>query len=373
MQNNFLKLNGSKTELMQIVYIGSYFYLIQLRCLESKMATPFKIPKRKQPTEADSLHMQSPLSRLQDPVGPFESSWCNRSSNGTRPEQVGSLNGHISRAMKESTLRDVCKVRLGPGHPGNGSSSQSTAFQRPGQAPSSSHQLAESDRWRPKRASDTLCRDENQQTGCVPTALKTCRADVSADSVLSVRCSPVESDEELELNASPGREAETDDRYPGSPRDPTRRRCDSGRNGSPPKTTEKERKFSGTTSTKSSLNGIRSTGSFGTSPRGSVLAGHGSQNSDGDNRPVTSGNTGTSPGLNSSGPSLTRATQEKRLSLGRSHLPINSDVRGGDRRPMTRFLPLCLRLKRHAPSSTETSKFNHRQRVGPYQIDNMTT
>ncbi|XP_010898691.2 sentrin-specific protease 7b isoform X2 [Esox lucius] len=377
------------------------------------MATPFKVPKRKQPTKADRLHMQSPLSRVQDSIGPFKTSWYNRSSNGTRPEQFGSLNGHISRAGKDSALLDVCKVRLGPGHPGNGNSSQSTAFQRRGQTPvsslrgpSSEHnqwrgphlsntlkpspprcqpkvnglskkptesptckgpvnmltspvtsqsvQKAEPQlRWRPKRASDTLCQDENQQAGCVSPPFKTSRAEFS-DSELTVRCSPVESDEEFESKPSPERKADqsskSGDRYSPSPREPTWRRHVSGMNGHPPKNTEEEKALR-TKSVTLSLNGV--TRSPGPSPRGSVPPGHCSLSSDGDGRPVTSGYRGASPTLDSAGPSLTRAAQEKRLSLGRPSLRSNPNVRGGERRPQTRFLSLHLRLRRPAPPSTE--------------------
>ncbi|CDQ85323.1 unnamed protein product [Oncorhynchus mykiss] len=176
------------------------------------MAVPFKIPKRKQPSEADNMHMQSPLSRLRDTSSPFETSWCNGSSNGKRPEQVGSLNGHIPRAGKQSTpnrllLRDVCEARLGPGQSDKWTSSQSTGFQRPAQTPehhppsrtphiqsspvtsSSTHKAEQrlpaasppcfKNGWRPKRASDTLCRDKNQETGCVSPLLKTRRAEFS--------------------------------------------------------------------------------------------------------------------------------------------------------------------------------------------------
>ncbi|XP_014006265.1 sentrin-specific protease 7 isoform X5 [Salmo salar] len=280
------------------------------------MAVPFKIPKRKQPPEADNMHMQSPLSRLQDTSSPFETSWCNGSSNGKRPEQDGSLNGHISRAGKQ--------------------------------------------RWRPKRASDTLCRDNNQETGCVSPLLKTQRAEFS-DSQMSVRCSPVELEQDSASEPSPGREVDTssktDDRRSVSPGDSTWRRRDTGMNGSPPQNTEKERKGS----SGSLQNQIkRTSGSPGTGPRGSVPvpAGHRSQSPDSDDppdRPLTSGARGASTGSPrhplSAVASVTQATQEKRFSFSRP--PLRANLTDRERRPPTKCLSLHLRLRRPKPTSTE--------------------
>ncbi|XP_014006262.1 sentrin-specific protease 7 isoform X4 [Salmo salar] len=281
------------------------------------MAVPFKIPKRKQPPEADNMHMQSPLSRLQDTSSPFETSWCNGSSNGKRPEQDGSLNGHISRAGKQ--------------------------------------------RWRPKRASDTLCRDNNQETGCVSPLLKTQRAEFSEDSQMSVRCSPVELEQDSASEPSPGREVDTssktDDRRSVSPGDSTWRRRDTGMNGSPPQNTEKERKGS----SGSLQNQIkRTSGSPGTGPRGSVPvpAGHRSQSPDSDDppdRPLTSGARGASTGSPrhplSAVASVTQATQEKRFSFSRP--PLRANLTDRERRPPTKCLSLHLRLRRPKPTSTE--------------------
>eukprot|EP00063_Salmo_salar_P031431 XP_014006266.1 PREDICTED: sentrin-specific protease 7-like isoform X3 [Salmo salar] len=280
------------------------------------MAVPFKIPKRKQPPEADNMHMQSPLSRLQDTSSPFETSWCNGSSNGKRPEQDGSLNGHISRAGKQ--------------------------------------------RWRPKRASDTLCRDNNQETGCVSPLLKTQRAEFSEDSQMSVRCSPVELEQDSASEPSPGREVDTssktDDRRSVSPGDSTWRRRDTGMNGSPPQNTEERKGSSG-----SLQNQIkRTSGSPGTGPRGSVPvpAGHRSQSPDSDDppdRPLTSGARGASTGSPrhplSAVASVTQATQEKRFSFSRP--PLRANLTDRERRPPTKCLSLHLRLRRPKPTSTE--------------------
>uniref|UniRef100_A0A4W5QNS9 Uncharacterized protein n=1 Tax=Hucho hucho TaxID=62062 RepID=A0A4W5QNS9_9TELE len=405
------------------------------------MAVTFKIPKRKQPSEADNMHMQSPLSRLQDTSSPFETSWCNGSSNGKRPEQVGSLNGHISRAGKESApnrllLRDVCEARLGPGQSDKGNSSQSTGFQRPAQTPehhpfasqrgnspehnkwrethmpstlrrspphcqltvnrtprkqteslnhkkpphiqsspvtSSTHKAEQilpaasapcfKNGWRPKRASDTLCRDKNQETVCVSPLLKTRRAEFSENSQMSVRCSPVESEQDSASEPTPERmvdsSSKTDDRPSVSPGDSTWRRRDSGMNESPPQNTEKER----TGSSGSLLNQIkRTSGSPGTGPRGSVPvpAGHRSQSSDSDDpldRPLTSGARGASTGSPrhplSAVASVTQATQEKRFSFSRSPLRANPNLTDRKRRPPTKCLSLHLRLRRPKPTSTE--------------------
>ncbi|XP_031679812.1 sentrin-specific protease 7 isoform X2 [Oncorhynchus kisutch] len=415
------------------------------------MAVPFKIPKRKQPSEADNMHMQSPLSRLRDTSSPFETSWCNGSSNGKTPEQVGSLNGHIPRAGKQSTpnrlvLRDVCEARLGPGQSDKWTSSQSTGFQRPAQTPehhpvasqrwnspehskwrethmpstlrrsptrcqlavngtprkqteslthkkpphiqsspvtSSTHKaeqrlLAASppcfkNGWRPKRASDTLCRDKNQETGCVSPLLKTRRAEFSGDSQMSVRCSPVESEQDSASEPSPEREVDssskTDDRLSVSPGDSTWRRRDSGMNGSPPQNTEEGKGSSG-----SLQNQIKVTsGSPGTGPRGSVPvpACHQSQSPDSDDppdRPLMSWARGASTGSPkhplSAVASVTQATQEKQFSFSRPPLranltdrerrpPLRANLTDRERRPPTKCLSLHLRLRRPKPTSTE--------------------
>ncbi|XP_055786164.1 sentrin-specific protease 7-like isoform X3 [Salvelinus fontinalis] len=375
------------------------------------MAVPFKIPKRKQPSEADNMHMLSPLSRLRDTSSPFETSWCNGSSNGKRPEQVGSLNGHIPRAGKQS---------------------QSTGFQRPAQTPehrpvasqrgnspehskwretpmpntlwrspprcqlavngtprkqteslthknpphiqsspvtSSTHKAEQrlpaasppcfKNGWRPKRASDTLCRDKNQGTGCVSPLLKTPRAEFS-DSQMSVRCSPVESEQDSASEPAPEREVDssskTDDRRSVSPGDSTWRRRDSGMNGSPPQNTEERTGSSG-----SLQNQIkRTSGLPGTGPRGSVPvpAGHRSQSSDSDDppdRPLTSGARGASTGSPrhplSAVASVTQATRETRFSFSRP--PLRANLTDRERRPPTKCLSLHLRLRRPKPPSTE--------------------
>uniref|UniRef100_A0A4W5RIK0 SUMO specific peptidase 7b n=1 Tax=Hucho hucho TaxID=62062 RepID=A0A4W5RIK0_9TELE len=385
-------------------------------------------------------HSHHPWDEAQTRQSSPQTSWCNGSSNGKRPEQVGSLNGHISRAGKQSTLnrlllRDVCEARLGPGQSDKRNSSQSIGFQRPAQTPehhpfasqrgnspehsnwrethmpstlrrspprcqltvngtprkqteslthkkpphiqsspvtSSTHKAKQrlptasspcfKNGWRPKRASDTLCRDKNQETGCVSPLLKTRRAEFSENSQMSVRCSPVESEQDSASEQSPEREVDssskTDDRRSVSPGDSTWRRRDSGMNGSPPQNTEERTGSSG-----SLLNQIkRTSGSPGTGPRGSVPvpAGHRSQSSDSDDpldRPLTSGARGASTGSPrhplSAVASVTQATQEKRFSFSRSPLRANPNLTDRERRPPTKCLSLHLRLRRPKPTSTE--------------------
>ncbi|XP_055772216.1 sentrin-specific protease 7-like isoform X1 [Salvelinus fontinalis] len=376
------------------------------------MAVPFKIPKRKQPSEADNMHMLSPLSRLRDTSSPFETSWCNGSSNGKRPEQVGSLNGHIPRAGKQSQSTGFQRPAQTPEHhpvaSQRGNSPEhskwrethmpSTLWRSPPRCQlavngtprkqteslthknpphiqsspvtSSTHKAEQrlpaasppcfKNGWRPKRASDTLCRDKNQETGCVSPLLKTPRAEFS-DSQMSVRCSPVESEQDSASEPAPEREVDssskTDDRRSVSPGDSTWRRRDSGMNGSPPQNTEKER----TGSSGSLQNQIkRTSGSPGTGPRGSVPvpAGHRSQSSDSDDppdRPLTSGARGASTGSPrhplSAVASVTQATRETRFSFSRP--PLRANLTDRERRPPTKCLSLHLRLRRPKPTSTE--------------------
>ncbi|KAL1022090.1 hypothetical protein UPYG_G00022070 [Umbra pygmaea] len=359
------------------------------------MSVPFKIPKRKQPPEADSVHMQSPLSRLQESINsPFKVSWHNGSSHGKKPEQVGSLNGHISRAGKETTYGDSCKGRLGPGHPVKWNSIQSTDFQRPGRTSTSSHgghspqhsqrrgphlpstlntsppcfQLTvngttkketeslkcKSEQqlvWRPKRASDTLCQDKNQQTGSVSPPLHKMSCAQFPDAHPSVRCSPLRSEDEFESELSPDKEVEQSSKT--GDRNSTGRRLDLGMTGFPPQKTEMERRTSGTGSFGLSPNGTkRTTGLFGTSSRGNVPPGHRSQSSDSNDCPTTAVDRGaSSPTIPPAGLSVTRAEQQKRLSLSMHPLRANPDPR--DRRPPNKLLSLRLRLRKPAPTSTE--------------------
>ncbi|TSK67285.1 Sentrin-specific protease 7 [Bagarius yarrelli] len=84
------------------------------------MGTPFKIPKKKQPSDASVIRMTSPLSRLQDDVT-TPSLWNRGAFNSRKSNTNGCVTG--SRQAK-------------PGPP-------------------------KGDQWRPKRASDKLCQRED--------------------------------------------------------------------------------------------------------------------------------------------------------------------------------------------------------------------
>ncbi|XP_046886299.1 sentrin-specific protease 7b [Hypomesus transpacificus] len=176
---------------------------------DNKMAAPFKIPKKKQ-SEGDNMQMLSPLSRIQDANSHFKTSnWS--SYNGVQHDKSHPVNGHSSRADNRSTpnkptFREVVRARLEIHHPMRSKSSQPTAYQKSGQArqdPGShrgdtpehsklkTQQLQKT--WRPKRASDRLCRDENQETGCVSPQRKTHRTGQN-DSSTSLQPSPLETD-----------------------------------------------------------------------------------------------------------------------------------------------------------------------------------
>ncbi|KAM6945322.1 sentrin-specific protease 7b [Aplochiton taeniatus] len=60
------------------------------------MAAPYKIPKKKQPTECDSMLMQSPLSRLQDSPDVFKR--CGQSAAGTLKPRDSQRVGNLSAA-----------------------------------------------------------------------------------------------------------------------------------------------------------------------------------------------------------------------------------------------------------------------------------
>ncbi|XP_062302634.1 sentrin-specific protease 7b isoform X3 [Osmerus eperlanus] len=209
---------------------------------DNKMAAPFKIPKKKQ-SEGDNMQMLSPLSRIQDANSHFKTSnWS--SYNGVQHDKSHPVNGHSSRPDNRSTpnkptFREVVRARLELRHPMRSNSSQPTAYVKSGQTrrdqgshrgDTSEHsklktqQLQKTLRksplcqpvvsdapytgdrssrtspgftntWRPKRASDRLCRDENQETGCVSPQRKTHRTGLN-DSSTSLQPSHVETDSE---------------------------------------------------------------------------------------------------------------------------------------------------------------------------------
>ncbi|KAK1802392.1 hypothetical protein P4O66_022057 [Electrophorus voltai] len=105
------------------------------------MGTPFKIPKkRNHPSHSSRIHMTSPLSRVQDGVT-SNASWTS-SFNGRKPQERSRVNG---------------KQDASPGSTG-------------------------ADRWRPKRASDTLCSHEGDKEHPLAPAVKKRWGSVLADS-----------------------------------------------------------------------------------------------------------------------------------------------------------------------------------------------
>ncbi|XP_045906320.1 sentrin-specific protease 7-like isoform X3 [Micropterus dolomieu] len=123
------------------------------------MASPFKIPKKKQPAGSDSshLHSQSPLSRLQSPAPEFKG-YGHQSSRG------GADRMHAGNALGSSTSRqrDYVKSLLGLNSPNRGAPTANRRApgscgrqSQPGQRAQSSSGCV-SNGWRPKRASDRL-------------------------------------------------------------------------------------------------------------------------------------------------------------------------------------------------------------------------
>ncbi|KAF4093392.1 hypothetical protein AMELA_G00001520 [Ameiurus melas] len=122
------------------------------------MGTPFKIPKKKQPTESSIIRMTSPLSRLQDDVTP-KLPWIRDTLSGQKSNGSVCVNGR--RETK-------------PGATGV-------------------------DRWRPKRASDKLCQREDDKH--TPAAKKQWG--------LGTQSSQPEDEEERKKAASPVRETKS--------------------------------------------------------------------------------------------------------------------------------------------------------------------
>ncbi|XP_052446615.1 sentrin-specific protease 7b isoform X1 [Carassius gibelio] len=166
------------------------------------MAVPFKIPKKKQPSDL-CLDMQSPLSRLQDSSS-HAKQWGSVALNG-RTLQKCSSNGNVLRrdSQRSESLRPIRpslsgeRRDLSPGSrtrtcsdniprgatrglisfkmnkqpikisPMQGNRTPNKVSETPGfraqcQTPTAGRDFTGNSRWRPKRASDTLlCHDEN--------------------------------------------------------------------------------------------------------------------------------------------------------------------------------------------------------------------
>ncbi|XP_016362969.1 sentrin-specific protease 7-like isoform X2 [Sinocyclocheilus anshuiensis] len=166
------------------------------------MAVPFRIPKKKQPSDS-CLDMQSPLSRLQD-SNSHKRQWGSVTLNGRTPHKSSSNGNLLPKDTQRSETvrpfrpslsgdrRDLSPDSRTPGHvtrtcsdnipkgatrglisfkmnkqsfQGNRTPnkvSETPGFRAQCQTPTAGRDFTGNNRWRPKRASDTLlCHDEN--------------------------------------------------------------------------------------------------------------------------------------------------------------------------------------------------------------------
>ncbi|XP_041822541.1 sentrin-specific protease 7b isoform X2 [Chelmon rostratus] len=168
------------------------------------MASPFKIPKKKQPVGSDSahVHMQSPLSRLQSAT-PGLKSYGDQSSRGGagRMHAGNSLGSSTNRQSTQPLFRNVVKSLLGLNSPDRRASTanhRATGSWRhqsqPGQRAESSSACV-SNGWRPKRASDRLLQPDVSSEPLSPPPQKK-KSELCASS-LSTRSISVESPDSL--------------------------------------------------------------------------------------------------------------------------------------------------------------------------------
>ncbi|XP_072527618.1 sentrin-specific protease 7b isoform X2 [Salminus brasiliensis] len=127
------------------------------------MGSPFKIPKKTQPSDSSSVLMMSPLSRVPD-GDTSKASWTQAGFNGRRPHKSSSANGRtdgssgpaggdrsVLSPSHRSEVRGHARVN---GIPAKEAGGTPKASRTPG------GDLTDQNRWRPKRASDTLCPHE---------------------------------------------------------------------------------------------------------------------------------------------------------------------------------------------------------------------
>ncbi|XP_050951384.1 sentrin-specific protease 7b isoform X3 [Labeo rohita] len=180
-----------------------------------QMAVPFRIPKKKQP-DTCSLDMQSPLSRLQD-SNSHKRQWGSGTLNGRTPHK-SSFNGNVlsKDGQKNESVRPVRPSLSGerrdlspdshvPGHVTRTCSntipkeatrgvfsfkmnkhpikispvqvnktpnkvSETPGFRGQCQTPTAGRDFTGNNRWRPKRASDTLLSHDENHTGASETS-----------------------------------------------------------------------------------------------------------------------------------------------------------------------------------------------------------
>ncbi|XP_051283897.1 sentrin-specific protease 7 isoform X1 [Dicentrarchus labrax] len=167
------------------------------------MASPFKIPKKKQPAGSDSahMHMQSPLSRLQS-AAPELKSYGGQSSRGSADRMhAGSSFGSSTNRQSEPLFRDVVKTLLGLNSPNRGASTANhraaggwSRQPQPGERAQSSSACF-SNGWRPKRASDRLLQPE--VTSQPPSPPQKKKSDVCDGSFLPAKSISVRSPDSL--------------------------------------------------------------------------------------------------------------------------------------------------------------------------------
>ncbi|XP_028837070.1 sentrin-specific protease 7b isoform X2 [Denticeps clupeoides] len=132
------------------------------------MGTPFRIPKRKQPSEASSIQMQSPLTRLQD-TRPCESQ-CSYGVKVATGRLSFTLSLKTDRGHDSEKKHDfMTKAQTAKGttscsidkwsslSDGRRRLTSQTPNNGPHSSPGTSAQSPELHSWRPKRASDSLC------------------------------------------------------------------------------------------------------------------------------------------------------------------------------------------------------------------------
>ncbi|KAK9967726.1 hypothetical protein ABG768_002103 [Culter alburnus] len=183
------------------------------------MAVPFRIPKKKQPSDSCSLDMQSPLSRLQD-SNSNKMQWGSVNINGRKPHKTSSNGnmlskdgqrsesvrpirpslsgerpdlspdahspGRITRTCSDNIPRGATRgvfsfkmnkqpIKISPvrvnGTPNK--VSETPGFRPQCQTPTAGRDFTGNNRWRPKRASDTLLsRDENHTEASESSSFK---------------------------------------------------------------------------------------------------------------------------------------------------------------------------------------------------------
>ncbi|XP_065115766.1 sentrin-specific protease 7b isoform X2 [Paramisgurnus dabryanus] len=198
------------------------------------MAVPFRIPKKKQPSDASSFDMQSPLSRLQDSSSP-KKQWGSVTHNGRTNHKSSFTNGNMhskhqsqrcetvrspeARTCSDNIHRGPARekirfalnrqpIKVNPGRfngtPGKVSETASSRVQC--QTPTTGKNFTGNNRWRPKRASDTLCHDENHMRASETPSFKIRR---DADSGKTETSGFFRKEEDIEETQGPSRVTET--------------------------------------------------------------------------------------------------------------------------------------------------------------------